>query len=481
MAPRVGLVALLASVDSFAPPAATQADILTGPRFDRAIDGGDRRLADLATFATTMSATGPWQRVPIAGFIAPPSGPRDVGEIARLTDVLCQAIDGARPLDAVAVALGGPIATLEDDDVIGTLLASLRTSVGPGVAILVLARSTTQLSDVAFRTIDVALPAATAASGGGSDSGRRLALLFRLMQAKALVPRMHHVRLPLLWARTGDAIVRFDELSATLAHQAAASGLLAAGITGGVPWLDAVTQGLIVIGLGEDRDAVRRFTLDAADHVWQRRADGIGAFVSTPDAVAAALDPTRPPTLFIDSGDRIDLGSSGHGTDLLAAFAWSGVQEVLAFGHVDPGVVEAATRAGVGATIFVAFNRAAGGDLFEVEAQVLALDDVQRAAALVFGGVTAVVSEAVIAAEEVPRLLDRLGVVPPRMTIAKFVPPSVMFGEGAIWPAQRLDVQTFGDMSPAPERRTYSRVVRPIYPLDPDTEWPPTDEATDGE
>jgi len=475
MAPRVGLVALLASVDTFAPPAVTPAEILTGPRFDRAIDGGGRGFAAFSAFAMAMSATGPWQRVPIVGYSAPAWGPRDAAEIVKLTEALSQAIDAARPLDAVVVTLGGPIATGDNDDVIGTLLATLRTSVGPGVAILVTARSTTPVSDVALRAADAVLPAASAMDAGASTEGRQLALLLRLMRGGAFVPCTHAVRLPLLWARTGKTLVRLDELAGTIAHQARAAGLVTAGIASGTPWFDSSVQGLTVLGVGEDRDAVRRFTLDAAAHVWHHRSDGVGSTIPIPDAVAAARDPSRPPTLFIDNGDRIDLGGLGHGTDLLAAVAWSGASDVLVLGHVDAEVVEAALRAGVGATISAAFNRAAGGDLFEVEAQVVALDETQRMAALMFGGMTAVVSTRPMAAADVPALLDRHGLALPRVTIAKFVPPMVMFGEGAIWPSEWVDVRTTGAANPTIEARTYSRIPRPIYPLDQDIDWPPKD------
>jgi microcystin degradation protein MlrC len=476
MAPRVGLVALVAPVDSFASLPAKPAEILTGPRLDRTIDSVERGIFELSAFATAMGATGPWQRVPIAGLMAAPSGLRDMTEIAQFRDALSQAIEDARPLDAVVVALGGPMATKDDDDLAGTLLASLRTSVGPGVAILALARSTTQLSDVAFRSVDLVLPAATATDGGATDNGRRLALLLRLMLADALRPSVHHVRLPLLWARTGTALARLHDVSAVLAHQAAAAGLLAAGVAGGAPWFDSRVQGLTVIGVGTERDAVRRFTLDAAAHVWQRRSDGIGTLVTIPDAVTAALDGSRSPMLFVDSGDRIDLGGSGHGTDLLAAFAWSGVPDVLAVGHVDPGVFETVRRAGVGATVFATFNRAAAGDLFEVEAEVVGLDDARSAAALAFGGIKTIVSSVAIAAGHVPDLLDRLGVSVPRCMIAKFVPPSIDFGDGAIWPTERIDVQTAGTTDPTVEGRSYTRIPRPLFPVDQEVAWPPADD-----
>jgi len=51
----------------------------------------------------------------------------------------------------------------------------------------------------------------------------------------------------------------------------------------------------------------------------------------------------------------------------------------------------------------------------------------------------------------------------------------VMFGESAIWPSEWVDVQTTGGANPTIEKRTYSRIPRPIYPLDQEIDWPPKD------
>jgi microcystin degradation protein MlrC len=203
------------------------------------------------------------------------------------------------------------------------------------------------------------------------------------------------------------------------------------------------------------------------------------------------LKPNRPAVIFSDSGDNPGGGGTGRTTELLTALVKADARDVLIGSFFDPPLAEAAHKAGVGARIRARFNSGPGLPCdapFEADAEVVGLHHgtivgrlgyaqgrtmhLGPSAALRMGGVTAVViSDRMQTAD--PMFFEMFGLdIAKARTVA--VKSRGHFRSGFIpWfpPENVYEVDTEGLTAPVLERRQWTRIPRPAYPLDEAVEW----------
>jgi microcystin degradation protein MlrC len=267
---------------------------------------------------------------------------------------------------------------------------------------------------------------------------------------------------------------------------------------GGFAFADAATCGLsVVVTARHDKHAAEALAREIAELGWANRARFYPQLTSLDEAVEKALavgrDRSLPALAFADVADNPGGGGRGNTTFLLRAFHKAGVEEALLGIFYDPDLAVEAHRRGVGSRFEAQFNRAettAFSEPFAAPATVAALTDggcvgrrgiyagmrleLGPCAALQVGGITVVVvSHRVQCADPVFFEMMGLDIGRARSVVVKSRGHFRGGFDEFFGTEQIVEVDLPGLTSPMLNRFTWSRLPRPVIPLDENVEWRP--------
>lgn len=287
-----------------------------------------------------------------------------------------------------------------------------------------------------------------------------------------------------------------SEVMARLREVITEPGVLDASLFMTQPWLDVpeLAWSAVVVTDGRQELAQRRAD-ELAQMAWDRRERVLAPKVSVDDALATAAqmqpDPARGPFVLGDGADSVSAGATGDGVEVLAGFLRSQATGGLT-GRAQVVVTDAAaarrcTQAGVGAEVTLSV----GGSLatafhspVEITGTVVTVTDgryqsLYPPAPVDLGGAVVVrVGERVhvVVVQRPASQLDyqlyrRVGLDPrdAHVVVTKSAGGYRAFFE----PIARacIDVDTHGPSDSRIERMPFTRVDRPLYPLDADLAW----------
>ena len=460
-----------------------------------------RTLPDTAGFVAEMTRLGPWQPVALRMAGAQPGGPADAAFFEELVAEIEQRLRDAGPLDAVFISSHGAAMTTTDEDPDGELFSRIRAIVGPDIPVVavldlhtnVSLRMTQALSAfVAYRTN----PHADLFERG-QEAARHLHTL--LLEGPGVVEL---VKLPFVPSATSQLIAPGTPYAALIAKgQASMAGdILNVSLCGGFALADSVKCGFSVVVTARRgaRAAARMLATSMGLAVWQQRAQFVTTLTPLAVAVAAAVEAAGPggaPLILADVADNPGGGGGGNTVTLLKALLDAGAKDVLLGVVTDKPLAEEAHARGVEAHFSAVFNRDAGSDPFAerfvAPARVVALSDGQfvgrrglvkgsmremgPCALLDLGGVrVAVISQRQQLLD--PAQLDVLGVDlgEVRTLVVKSRGHFRAAFEGFATADRILEVDCAGLTTPNLKTLVWSRMPRPIYPLDDDVTWSPT-------
>jgi microcystin degradation protein MlrC len=501
--PRVAVLGVMLESNRFAPPA-TAADVESGCRLaaaailDDARGQGQRLPAEARAFIRTMDATGPWQPVPVVVAALFPAGPMAAELFADLSAEMRVGLEAAGPLDAAYVVLHGAMLAEGDDDPDGTLLRLVRSLLPRPARLVVTLDLHANVSEAMVEAADLVVGYRTNPHVDQRARGEEAALALRLMLAGEADPRTAFIRLPIapptVTLLTAEAPfgTLIDKGQRRLAE--AGGRLLNVSIFGGFVFSDTAHNGLGILVAARDPEALgeaRRLARGLALEIWAERHRFVRRLMPLAGAVDLALATDRAPVIFSDAGDNPGGGGSGRTTELLRALVEAGAEAVLYGSFFEPGLAAAAHEAGVGALIKARFNAEPGTAFdapFTAPAEVVALGDgavtgrlglyagrrlqLGPTAALRLGGVTVVVISARAQTAD-PVFFEMLGleIAEARTVVVK---SRGHFRAGFLpWfpPGRVHEVDTPGLTSPVLERFAWQGLKRPIFPLDPETDW----------
>ena len=504
--PRVGICGFFLECNRWSPvsdaAAFAEGFDLAGDALARELRADPSRLLpDTSGFVAAMDAAGPWTPVALRVAGAQPGGPADQAFFDALVAEVEARIAAAGPLDAVFASMHGAALTTGSDDPDGEFLGRLRRAVGPRAPIVavfdlhanVSRRMTDALSAyVGYRTN----PHVDLRERGQEAAG----LLRRLLAGGDGVVELQ--KLPFAPSSVSQLIAPGTPLAVLVedAQRRVGGAVANVSLCGGFAFADCDKCGfaVVVTRTDGDRDAAHSLARRVAADVWRARGRFETRLVPLDDAVAAAVaageDPSAPPLILADVADNPGGGGGGDTTYLLRALHAAGARGVVLGVHTDPALAADAHRAGVGARLPARFNRDRGGDRyalpFEAPATVVALSDgrfvgrqgmvagaareMGPSALLAIGGLrVAVVSIRQQLLD--PAQLEVLGVDP--ATVRTLVVKSRGHFRAAFdrfAPAERiLEVDCPGLTSPDLRRLDWTRMPRPMYPIDVDATWSP--------
>ncbi len=459
-----------------------------------------RTLPDCAGFVAQMNRLGPWEPVALRMAAAQPGGPVEHAFFVELREDIEARLLAAGPLDAVFISSHGAALTTESDDPDGELFERIRALVGPALPVLAVFDLHCNVSERMTRALSAFVAYRcnphTDLRERGEEAARHLHAL--LARGPGVVEM---VRLPFVPPATAQLVAPgtpYADLIA-LGQTRVAGPILNVSLCGGFALADCDKCGFSVVVTARDgaRDAAATLALELAGIVWRSRQKFVSKLTPLASAVQAALEAGQPgaaPLILADVADNPGAGGGGNTVTLLQALLAAGVRGALLGVFTDPALASEAHERGVDADFTARLNRDSGAAPFAAalqhDARVLALSDgnfvgvrgmvkgsqlsMGPSALLDLGGVrVAVISERQQLLD--PAQLTVLGV--DLTSVRTLVVKSrghfrAAFDEFAP-PERILEVDCPGLTTPNLKTLAWTRMPRPVYPIDEHASWNP--------
>jgi microcystin degradation protein MlrC len=499
--PRIALLGLFLEANEFA-PVSTAADFhascyLEGQAIlEEAAKPAPSMPAEIPGFMADMSAAGEWEPVPIIVTGTEPGGPAEAGFVADTLAKMRAMLTAALPLDAVYLANHGAMTATDSTDPDGAFYAMAREVVGPEIPLVATVDLHANISDRMVESTDAIISYRTNPHVDQRERAAEAAQLIRRLLAGAKLTKTF-IRMPIVApsVRLLTASGPYADLIAQGQDEKGAMGVDVVSVVGGFAWGDTPENGLAILTYAASANAGRELANRLAERSWAERERFNVSLTSVGDAVAAAKarqeDPSLPALCIADVADNPGGGGRGNTTDVLEALIEAQVEGVLLGLFVDPAVAAQCHAAGTGASLNVVFNRDnadAHGRAVDAEINVLGLSDgfivgrrgiaagrtskLGPSACIRLGGIIMVVASRRIQAAD-PAYFESFG-----LDIAAFHTVVLKsrghfragFDEFFV-PEQIIEVDALGLTNPVLSRFPFKRLPRPVYPLDPGTEW----------
>ena len=288
--------------------------------------------------------------LPVAA-AAPPSGPVDDDAF----DLFCGLITDAlrqQTFDAIMLDLHGAMVTRQYEDAEGELLRRVR-AVAPDTKLSVSLDMHANIFDGMVSRADVIAGYRTyphvdhlpTAERAGRTLVRTLRGEVHPVTAWANAPMLPHVM------AQGSYRSPNKDLQAMAEAMEQSGEALVASVFTGFPHADVSQAGLSAVVVTDgDAAAAQRLVARLLDAAWDARQSFTFQTEPLADSVARAkaLD---GPVVLLDHCDNSASGGTMDTTTVLAEIMRQGLEDVVFFGIYDPDAVQAAMRAGVGATV----------------------------------------------------------------------------------------------------------------------------------
>ena len=323
-------------------------EVPVGPEVYRRFKGTG---TGIGAFLDIADAEGMEITTPIAGNAAP-SGYVQESAYNTMCDAICEAI--AAGCDVCFLDLHGAMVVETTEDGEGTLLKRIR-EMAPDLPIAISLDLHANMTNEIVDNCDVLVGYKTYPHidmyEAGEHAGR---IMVRALKGE-VKPVMAWGQRPILaqTLRMGHQDHPMKPMLA-MAREAEAGGLLAASVFGGFPLADIQNAGLSVVTVSdgnraEAQEQAERMLVEA----WKEKEEWI--FHSDPldETVAKAKAMTEGPVILLDHADNSASGGTQDTTAVLKEVLDQGLEDVAMFGICDPEVVDAMEKAGVGAEITV--------------------------------------------------------------------------------------------------------------------------------
>ena len=460
-------------------------------------------LPEIPGFVAAMDAAGPWQPVGVALAMTEPNGPVEHAFFVAFHDTVRERLTAALPVDGVYFCAHGAAITTEEDDPEGVLFELVRGIVGPDVPVVATFDLHANVSDRMVQEIDAFIGYRTNPHLDMRERGAEAAAVMRELLDGTKTERVR-IRLPIVPPTVTmlTAAGPYAEMI-QLGQRRMGPEIVNVSVMGGFAYADTAKNGLSVIVTA--RNVAARTTLSAAQKLarevakygWDNRARFYPKLTSLEEAVAKALtagrDPSSPALCFADVADNPGGGARGNTMYLLRAFHEAGVQNAL-FGIIyDPPLAAEAHGYGLHYNFEARFNRDETTNFSEkwaAPARVASLHDgncvgrrgiyagtrlrLGPCAALRIGGITVVVvSHRAQCADPIFFEMMVLDIAKARSVAVKSRGHFRGGFDEFFNPGQIVEVDLPGLTSPMLNRFDWTRLPRPVIPLDDDVTWAP--------
>jgi len=507
-APRIAIVGMVLESNSFAP--VVTADVFHGYLH---LEGEDiiaqaraqnsRAPRELAAFVTMMDCTGDWTPVPLLVSASPPGGPVDHDYFESVIAEIETGLAAVDPVDGVYIANHGAMTTTRQFDADGEFVRCIRRAVGGSTKIIMTLDLHANISDQMVDGCDCIVGYLTNPHVDQIQCGEEAAAHMRQMLAARYKSQSVLVRLPLtpasvtLLTREGPyaEVINYGQRR----QRELGGAVINVSVFGGFVFSDTPKNGIaVVVTARDDRQIALRLANEIASFTWSQRERFQKTLTSLDEAIKLVKERSSqaamPAIIFSDAGDNPGGGGSGTTTELLQTLVENDVTGVLYGSFYEPELANVAMKSAIGTTIEVTLNKNpidGTGDSLTVVGEVVALsceDLVGRrgiyagrrlkigpVAAIRIGasrGITIVlISQRVQTADPAQFEMLGLDIAAARVIVVKSRGHFRAGFDEWFQPEQIFEIDTVGFTSPVLQRFSWSGLPRPVFPLDPKTQW----------
>ena len=417
-----------------------------------------------------------------------PSGTVAREAFDRLLGELLERFPRGRKIDGVWLYCHGAMEVEGLGSGDAAIVAAVRCLVGPAVPIAVALDFHANNAESIARHANIICGYRTAPHTDIVDTQLRAAGLLADAIGRGELPVAAMVRVPVIAA--GDAVITASEpmraiINACLDAEAE-EGILTATVFNGQNWVDGENNSASAVAVARNREHYTR-ALSVAERLgrmlWEAR-DGYRFQVDAMepgDAVRAAMEEARRPVFISDSGDNTTAGAPGASALLLRRMLENGVSSALLAGITCPGAVEACRGLAPGSAVAVEFGGERDGPegrlnleaVFVRSGRLLGWDgeDGGECVVLAAPGVD-IIATARPCAVISPEIIESAGVRFASYGIVA-VKLGYLFPRLAEVAGRAILALTPGVSCEDIAGIRFTRVRRPMWPLDRDFTWPP--------
>lgn len=415
-----------------------------------------------------------------------PSGTVTAEAFESLVGDLIQRLRAAAPLDGVLLSLHGAMVAETFADADGEILRRVRAAIGPTVPLVATVDFHANLTEEMARWPNAIVGYDTYPHIDQFERGLEAVEILRRILRQGVRPALALARRPLLphiLSQSTEGPPMADAIAA--AHELERQpGVISVTVCAGFPYTDVPQAGFAVLVVAQDPQLARETAEHLADRVWKRRAEFARDIPQAAAAVREAIAQPSGLTVLVDVGDNIGAGTPGDGTVLLRELLAQDARDALVL-LCDPEAVGACLEAGVGQKIAIPV----GGKCDRLHGLPVAItgsvrllsdgvfrnigpmrdgvrEDQGRTAVVDTGGVLVVLTERRAPMWNLQQL-RALGIEPARLRIVVVKAAIAYRAAYAPIAAKIIEVDTPGLAAADVRRFPYTRLERPIYPLDP--------------
>ena len=422
---------------------------------------------------------------------ASPSGPMAAADWARVKELITAPLRAGEKLDAIILVLHGSMVTQTSLDAEGDLLGEVRALAGPDVLVAATLDMHANVSPEMVAAADLMMCYRTYPHVDQRERALHMARLVQDVFDGAPRPKLVHARIPMMDAANhgqtaqGQPMPRLLQLADEIEQR---DGIVCASLQIGFPWSDVVDIGPNVLVTATDEAAGRRAADELMQALWDSRHETQLEFARPEEAMTLALQGRAGdrPLVLADFADNPAGGAYGDSPNLLRAMLEAGLENAAFATISDPDSVALCRQAGEGATVQLELGGKGAPDLtppLVIEAEVVRLGDGQYVCAgpmwqgvrfsmgpvavVRKGGIDIIISSVPTAVMDL-NVFRSVGIDPEKLTTIGL--KSRNHFKAAYGPIARdtLLVDAGGIASMRLKELNYTRIPRPIWPLDAD-------------
>ena len=456
-------------------------------------------LPDLPGFFTEMDRSGPWTPVPLRVSQAQPGGPVEESFFKGFLAEIAAGLKSVLPVDGVFVSCHGAALAEGTDDPDGDLFELVRSVVGPGVPVVAVFDLHANVSRRMTDNVSVFVGYLENPHNDIHERGIEAAKHLRECLAGAQTA-VTMVKVPIVAPQIALLTARGPYADLINYGQTKVGGdIMNVSVMAGFAYADSPKNGLtaVVTARNGKREAAAALSLDIAERAWGMKERFKRGMMALSDAVALAgsvgRDRRRKPIILADVADNPGGGARGNTTYLLRALKAAGARGVIFGVFNDAALAARAHRLGEGATFTASFNTRETHEFslpFDCEAKVVKLTDgtyvgrrgvlrnvaadMGPSALLDLGGIQIVVITHRCQCMD-PRQFESFGLDIAQARVVVVKSRGHFRGGFAefVKPEQIYEVDCPGLTSPVLANFTWTKLPRPVYPLDEETTWTP--------
>ena len=502
--PRIAVLGFAIECNRFSPVTTAadfeqDVDIRGNQIVSEARSGASITMPDLPGFFTEMDRTGPWTPVPLRVALAQPGGPVEQSFFQAFLGDIAAGLAASGPFDAVFVSAHGAALAEGTDDPDGDLFDVIRGAVGPDIPVIAVFDLHANVSRKMIDNLSVFVGYLENPHTDIYERGVEAAKHMRECLAGTSTA-IEMVKLPLVPPQIALLTARGPYADLIKYGQTRVGGaILNVSVMAGFAYSDSPKNGLtaVVTARNGDQKAAADLALDIATRAWGMKERFKRGMMALADAVQLAVsvgrDRRRKPIILADVADNPGGGGRGNTTYLLRALKMAGATHVIFGVFNDAALAAKAHELGEGATFTASFNTQEHQEFslpFDCEAKVVKLSDgkyvgrrgvlrnvsadMGPSALLDLGGVQVVVISYRCQCMD-PRQFEMfdLDIAHARVVVVKSRGHFRGGFDEFFKPEQVYEVDCPGLTSPVLANFTWSKLPRPVYPLDEETTWTP--------